>query len=87
MVATEGDEVFAVFFESVGAHMMKGGSPPECEKAFLEGLNGGALRNAWTSLFDKRADAYAAFDPSARVPWAGPSISARSAISPRQMET
>ena len=37
MVATEGDEAFAVFFEDVGAHMMKGGSLPEYEKAYLDG--------------------------------------------------
>ena len=87
MVATEGDEAFAVFFEDVGAHMMKGGSLPEYEKAYLDGLSGGALREAWASLVDETADAYAALDPSSRVPWAGPSMSARSAISARQMET
>ena len=87
MVATEGDEAFATFFEGVGAHMMKGGSLPEYEKAYLDGLSGGALREAWASLVDETADAYAALDPSSRVPWAGPSMSARSAISARQMET
>ena len=46
MVATEGDEAFATFFEGVGAHMMKGGSLPEYEKAYLDGLSGGALREA-----------------------------------------
>tara|TARA_B100000900_G_scaffold119639_1_gene100957 strand:+ start:3106 stop:3903 length:798 start_codon:yes stop_codon:yes gene_type:complete len=87
MVATEGDEAFSAFFEGVGAHMTKGGSLPEYEKAHLEGLSGGALREAWASLVDETADAYAVLDPSARVPWAGPSMSARSAISARQMET
>jgi uncharacterized protein (TIGR03084 family) len=87
MVATEGDEAFAAFFEGVGAHMMKGGSLPEYEKAYLDDLSGGALRETWASLVDETADAYAALDPSSRVPWAGPSMSARSAISARQMET
>ena len=63
MVATEGDEAFAAFFEGVGAHMMKGGSLPEYEKAYLDGLSGGALREAWASLVDETADAYAALDP------------------------
>ena len=76
MVATEGDEAFAAFFEGVGAHMMKGGSLPEYERAYLDGLSGGALREAWASLVDETADAYAALDPSSRVPWAGPSMSA-----------
>ena len=53
----------------------------------MGGLNGGALRAAWSDLVDETADAYTAMDPSARVPWAGPSMSARSSISARQMET
>lgn len=87
MVASEGEEAFGAFFEGVGAHMTKGGSLPEYEKLYLEGLSGGALRSAWSDLVDETANAYAAMDPSARVPWAGPSMSARSSISARQMET
>ena len=87
MVASQGEEAFGEFFQGVGAHMTKGGSLPEYEKQYLEGLSGGALRSAWSDLVDETANAYAAMDPSARVPWAGPSMSARSSISARQMET
>ena len=77
----------ALFFEGVGVHMTKGGSLPEYEHQYLQGLSGHALREAWSALVDETADAYRALDPSVRVPWAGPSMSARSAISARQMET
>ena len=87
MVATEGEEAFGVFFEGVGVHITKGGSLPEYEYQYLKGLSGHALRDAWSALVDETADAYRALDPSVRVPWAGPSMSARSAISARQMET
>ena len=72
MVASQGEEAFGEFFKGVGAHMAKGGSLPEYEKQYLEGLSGGALRTAWSDLVDETAEAYAAMDPSARVPWAGP---------------
>ena len=87
MVASQGEEAFGEFFKGVGAHMAKGGSLPEYEKQYLDGLSGGALRTAWSDLVDETAEAYTAMDPSARVPWAGPSMSARSSISARQMET
>lgn len=87
MVASQGEQAFGEFFQGVGAHMAKGGSLPEYEKQYLQGLSGGALRSAWSDLVDETAEAYAAMDPSARVPWAGPSMSARSSISARQMET
>ena len=87
MVASQGEEAFGEFFKGVGAHMAKGGSLPEYEKQYLEGLSGRALCSAWSDLVDETAEVYAAMDPSARVPWAGPSMSARSSISARQMET
>ena len=67
--------------------MAKGGSLPEYEKQYLDGLSGGALRTAWSELVDETAEAYTAMDPSARVPWAGPRMRARSSNSARQLET
>ena len=87
LVATEGETAFAEFFAGVGEHMSRGGTLPEFERDYLQGLSGPALRDAWAALVDDAASAYSAVDPSSRVPWAGPSMSARSAISARQMET
>ena len=46
MVASQGEEAFGEFFKGVGAHMAKGGSLPEYEKQYLEGLSGGAPRSS-----------------------------------------
>ncbi len=57
------------------------------EKKFLDGLSGLALFDAWRSFYPKMAEAFSAVDPSQRVVWAGPSMSARSSVSARYMET
>ena len=57
------------------------------EKQFLGGLSGIALFDAWRSFYPKMAEAFSAVDPSQRVVWAGPSMSARSSVSARYMET
>lgn len=50
-------------------------------------LRGAALRDAWIAQARDMAPRWAAMDPKARLPWAGPSMSARSSITARQMET
>ncbi|MEM9300464.1 MAG: TIGR03084 family metal-binding protein [Pseudomonadota bacterium] len=57
------------------------------EAEVLEGLAGRALVAAWETGFEQTADAYAAADPKQRIRWAGPSMSARSSITARHMET
>lgn len=48
---------------------------------------GTALRGAWIAKAREMAPRWAEMDPKARLPWAGPSMSARSSITARQMET
>lgn len=48
---------------------------------------GAALRDAWIGKVRDMAPRWAAMDAKTRLPWAGPSMSARSAITARQMET
>lgn len=50
-------------------------------------IRGTALREAWISQAREMAGRWAKMDPKARLPWAGPSMSARSSITARQMET
>lgn len=45
------------------------------------------LRAAWIALARDMAGRWQDMDPKARLPWAGPSMSARSAMTARQMET
>jgi uncharacterized protein (TIGR03084 family) len=48
---------------------------------------GPALRDAWIAQAGAMAARWAAVDPGARIPWVGPAMSARSAMTARQMET
>lgn len=48
---------------------------------------GTALRAAWIGYARDMASRWENMDPKTRLPWAGPSMSARSSITARQMET
>lgn len=57
------------------------------QRAALDGLAGPALAAAWRDSAAATAAAYASADPKHRVEWSGPSMSARSSITARLMET
>ena len=48
---------------------------------------GAALRDVWHAHLDEMLPQWRTVDPKARLKWAGPSMSARSSITARQMET
>jgi uncharacterized protein (TIGR03084 family) len=77
---------FMAFFESVSAEVHEGGLAA-FEKKWLDGLEGPALLAAWREFYRPMAERFGAADPSARVTWAGPSMSVRSSITARLMET
>lgn len=85
-LSLEGGEAFGAFFEQVQAVIVKG-ELPDFEVEYLAGLSGAALVEAWRAKFHEVAGHFANTDPSARVVWAGPSMSARSSITARLMET
>ena len=66
--------------------MMAGKTLPEIE---LDTFSAGGLDllSLWQTGFREVAAAYQQADPSDRVAWVGPSMSARSSITARQMET
>lgn len=66
---------------------VRGGTLNAFEKQWLDGLSGSALVAAWRGRFSEVAENYGSADPSARVKWAGPDMSARSSITARLMET
>lgn len=80
------EEAFQGFFAKVAASF-KTGSLPDFEREYLGGLSGHKLLENWRNDYPKIADAFAQVDPKMRVPWAGPSMSTRSSITARQMET
>ena len=77
---------FHAFFDEVKASLGKGGLPV-FEEQRLGGLSGQALVAIWRDFYRPMADRFAAANPSARVVWAGPSMSVRSSITARLMET
>ncbi len=86
LYALEDGARFKAEIAPVLAGMGGGKGLPEIE---LEGVpaTGSQLVADWRELFEVVAQAYQNADPSQRCTWAGPSMSARSCITARQMET
>jgi uncharacterized protein (TIGR03084 family) len=66
--------------------LKRGDSLTEVE-AQVVSAEGSQLVSDWRLTYQKLAQAYSQADPSQRCPWVGPSMSARSCITARQMET
>jgi len=77
---------FQDFFAEV-AREMSGGTLASFERRWLKGLEGRALVATWRDYFIEMAGRFGEADPSMRVQWAGPSMSVRSSITARLMET
>ena len=86
-LALEDGDKFDAFFASLSKRMMAGSSLLEAQYPWLDGLKGRALFDGWRDLSEKVADDFAVADPKARLRWAGPTMSARSSVTARQMET
>jgi len=77
---------FKEALKPVMAAITGGGALPAAEGEAIAEV-GQELVATWREMFEVLADAYAQADPSQRCAWAGPSMSARSCITARQMET
>lgn len=66
--------------------LTSGGSLTEVEAQIVL-AEGDALVSDWRATYQQLAQAYSQADPAQRCPWVGPSMSARSCITARQMET
>jgi uncharacterized protein (TIGR03084 family) len=76
---------FDAFYAKAGANLS--GGLRDFEEAWLAGLSGPELLTIWWTFCRETADHFRAADPGLRVRWAGPSMSARSSITARLMET
>lgn len=85
--AVEDDQAFADFMLPIMADMAAGKTLLECQYPWLNGLCGRSLFEVWQAGSEDCADAYTKVDPKQRVQWVGPSMSALSSITARQMET
>lgn len=81
---TDPDRFQAVLAELMGA--LGSGSLRDHENRKVE-ERGSALLEAWKTLFRDMGPRWAELDPKTRVAWAGPSMSVRSSMTARQMET
>ncbi len=79
-------EAFQSWFAGVAEHVASG-SLRRVETDWLQGLAGAQLISEWHEGCIRTAGAFAQADPSLRVKWAGPGMSARSSITARLMET
>lgn len=84
--AAEGEQAFSGLKERVMGAIKAGKSLREVErKAVPE--TGRVLRASWIGFARALAKRWQDIDPKARLPWIGPEMSARSAMTARQMET
>ena len=80
-------EEFDKFFEPFLMGLQGGKSFLELQKPFLSNFNDQEIFEAWWQSSLDVSEKYTNIDPKMRVKWAGPSMSARSSITARQMET
>jgi uncharacterized protein (TIGR03084 family) len=85
-MALKSDGSFEAYYARL-ADQKKGGKLSSFETDWLDGLSGRQLVAAWKEGFAGTADRFAVADPSARLKWAGPDMSARSSMTARLMET
>ena len=78
---------FLDYLKVVQENGKAGGTLIGFEERWLDGLSGTSLRETWREYYDEVAANYATVDPSKRLKWGGPDMSARSCISARLMET
>jgi uncharacterized protein (TIGR03084 family) len=86
-MSLKADGSFEKYYARIAEHQKTGGRLPAFEIEWLEGLTGRALVAAWKEGFTAIATRFATADPSGRVKWAGPDMSARSSLTARLMET
>lgn len=79
------EAAFAKIAAEMAPILMQGGFRP-FENARVE-PRGPALREAWIARVQKMVPRWSEVDPKHRLPWVGPSMSARSSMTARQMET
>lgn len=85
--ALQDNNVFASLMRELTGAIKQGAT----HLAFTHGWLGGArnrdLMNRWRDFYREMAGRFSVADPRKRVPWAGPTMSVRSSITARLMET
>ena len=85
--AARDPEAFVASARALNALMERGGQISAVARDHFGPLPGAALRQRWQTGYEELVQALAALDPRARLPWYGPTMSARSFVTARLMET
>jgi uncharacterized protein (TIGR03084 family) len=80
-------DAFRAFWSDLVAGFARGRTFVQLTDAWLEGARNRKVLDLWRAFYPEMTDRFAATDPKARVPWAGPDMSVRSSITARLMET
>ena len=78
---------FTAFMRGFSAARKPGTRHLDLTHAWLDGIRNRALLDRWHDFYPEMADRFLVADAKKRVPWAGPTMSVRSSITARLMET
>jgi uncharacterized protein (TIGR03084 family) len=86
-LALQDSDAFARLMRDLSAAIKQGATHLAFTHAWLDGARNRELMNQWRDFYQQMADRFKASDPKKRVPWAGPTMSVRSSVTARLMET
>jgi uncharacterized protein (TIGR03084 family) len=86
-LSLKGADAFTQFTRQLSAAGARGIKHKEFTHAWLEGISGLALANRWRPFYGELAQRFGVADPKRRVQWFGPSMSVRTSVTARLMET
>lgn len=85
-LSVEDPDAFLALAGSMKSYLVAG-TLTNFERNYLNSLSGLALRSEWQRAYRGLAETFSGIDPGRRVQWVGPSMSARSSVTARLMET
>src|SRR5262249_5180656 len=86
-LALQDGDAFANLMRDLSTAIQRGATHLAFTHAWLGGATNRELMNKWRDFYQEMAGRFMAADPRKRVPWAGPTMSVRSSITARLMET
>jgi uncharacterized protein (TIGR03084 family) len=86
-LALHDSSAFASLMRDMAAAIKQGTTHLAFTHAWLGGAANRELLNKWRDFYQEMTGRFLAADPKKRVPWAGPTMSVRSSITARLMET
>lgn len=87
LLSAQGEAAFGKFMKALMQRLMRGEQLSAIARDAYGHLSGAALLDHWVSAYRRLVEALAILDPKDRLPWFGPSMSARSFATARLMET